>query len=334
MSVAVIGMGSWGTAAAGLVAPHTDRVVAWAHSEAVCQGINEAHRNPRYLVDYKLPQNVSATSSLAEALEGAESALIVVPSSHLADVAKQMADVVPDDLPILVLTKGMEAETGRLMTEVVADALGHPERIACLSGPNHAEEICLGKVSAAVIASTTPEVATYFQKLVLNPSFRAYITDDMVGVEVCGAVKNVIAIACGCAVGLDCGDNTLAVLMTRGLAEISRIVASLGGDAMTCMGLAGMGDLVATCTSRHSRNRSFGEAFVHGMSLAAYEEKTHMVVEGARAARSVWELACEKGIEAPITSAVHAILYEGTPVEEAISTLLGRSPRVEFYGME
>ena len=149
----------------------------------------------------------------------------------------------------------------------------------------------------------------------------------------CGAVKNVIAIACGCAVGLDAGDNTLAVLMTRGLAEISRIVAALGGNPLTCMGLAGMGDLVATCTSEHSRNRTFGEGFVAGESLEAYEARTHMVVEGARAAKSVWKLCCEKGIEAPITGAVHAILYEGTPVDAAIATLLGRSPRVEFYGL-
>lgn len=334
MKVSLIGMGSWGTAAAGLVAAHASQVIAWAHSEEVCAGINEAHRNPRYLSGYELPGNVSATSSLEEALQDTDAALLVVPSSHLADIMAESAPFIDAGLPLLVLTKGMEAETGRLMSDVVEDAVGRPERIACLSGPNHAEEICLGKVSAAVIASTDPGCARFFQGLVLNPSFRAYVSDDMVGVEVSGAVKNVIAIACGAAAGLDCGDNTLAVLMTRGLAEISRIVAALGGDPMTCMGLAGMGDLVATCTSRHSRNRSFGEAFVAGMGLDEYEAKTHMVVEGARAARSVWQLCCEKGIEAPITSGVHAILYEGTPVEEAISTLLGRSPRVEFYGLD
>lgn len=333
MKVAVIGLGSWGTAAAGLVSLHADEVTGWAHSEAVASGIEHEHRNPRYLTGYVLPDNVHATTNLSACIKDADAALVAVPSSHLVHVSSELASVISSEIPLLVLTKGMDEATGRLMTEAVGDAVGHPERIACLSGPNHAEEICLGKVSAAVIASANPDCAAFFQKLMVSPNFRAYVSDDLVGVEVCGAVKNVIAIACGCAVGLDAGDNTLAVLMTRGLAEISRIVAALGGNPLTCMGLAGMGDLVATCTSEHSRNRTFGEGFVAGESLEAYEARTHMVVEGARAAKSVWKLCCEKGIEAPITGAVHAILYEGTPVDAAIATLLGRSPRVEFYGL-
>ena len=218
MKVAVIGLGSWGTAAAGLVSLHADEVMGWAHSEAVASGIEHEHRNPRYLTGYVLPENVHATTDLSACMKDADAALVVVPSSHVAHVSSELARIISSELPLLVLTKGMEEATGRLMTDVVGNAVGHPERIACLSGPNHAEEICLGKVSAAVIASANPDCAAFFQRLMVSPNFRAYVSDDLVGVEVCGAVKNVIAIACGCAVGLDSGDNTLAVLMTRGLA--------------------------------------------------------------------------------------------------------------------
>jgi len=189
-------------------------------------------------------------------------------------------------------------------------------------------------VSAALVASTSQQVAETFQRLFVSPSFRVYASTDLKGVEVCAAVKNVVAIACGICAGLGLGDNTLAVLMTRGLAEISRIVCAVGGDPMTCMGLAGMGDLVATCTSRHSRNRTFGEAFSYGESLEAYEERTGMVVEGARAALSTWELARELKIEAPLTNAVHSILYDGTELGEAAQLLLDRDPHVEFYGLD
>ncbi|MBR1827985.1 MAG: NAD(P)H-dependent glycerol-3-phosphate dehydrogenase, partial [Atopobiaceae bacterium] len=214
-----------------------------------------------------------------------------------------------------------------------ADVIGNVHRLAALSGPNHAEEVAEGKVSAAVIASLDPKVAEHFQQLFVSEAFRAYASADLVGVEVCGAAKNVIAIAAGIAAGLGAGDNTLAVLMTRGLAEMGRLSAARGGDPMTCMGLAGMGDLVVTCTSRHSRNRSFGEAFAAGETLDSYEERTGMVVEGARAALSIWEMAHSLGIEAPITDAVHDLLYEDASLTEAIDSLLTRTPHVEFYGM-
>ena len=188
--------------------------------------------------------------------------------------------------------------------------------------------------SLPLIAASDEAIAERFQRLFVSTAFRAYATSDLVGVEVCGAAKNVIAVAAGMTMGLDAGDNTLAVLMTRGLAEIGRIAAACGGDPLTCMGLAGMGDLVVTCTSRHSRNRAFGIAFASGESLASYEQRTGMVVEGAQAALSVWELAHKLGVEAPITEAVHAVLYESQGLEEAIDGLLGRRPHEEFYGME
>ena len=260
--VALIGSGSWGTAASGLVAPH-----------------------------------------------------------------------VGQDTPVIVLTKGIEPGTHLLMADVIAGELGNPARMVALSGPNHAEEICLGKVSAAVAASRDEGLACLSQGLFMSPTFRVYQTNDLTGVEVCAAVKNVMAIACGICVGLGFGDNTLAALMTRGLAEIGRISSALGGEAITCMGLAGMGDLVATCTSQHSRNRTFGEAFARGESLASYERRTGMVVEGARTALSAWELACELSIEAPLTTAVHAILYGNARLDEVVDSLLDRRARVEFYGL-
>ena len=332
--IAVIGSGSWGTAAAGLLAAHADDVRVWAHSPKVAEAINRTHRNPRHLKDYELPANVSASHDFAEVLDGAESMVMVVPSSFLRGICEELKGLVPEDLPIVVLTKGIEPGTHLLMADVVADVLGNPGRVAALSGPNHAEEICQGLISAAVVACQSEALAAYFQEAFVSQEFRVYRSQDIKGVEVCAAVKNVVAIACGICAGLGLGDNTLAVLMTRGLAEISRIVCAVGGDPMTCMGLAGMGDLVATCTSRHSRNRTFGEAFSHCESLEAYEERTGMVVEGARAALSTWELARELKIEAPLTNAVHSILYDGTELGEAAQLLLDRDPHVEFYGLD
>ena len=332
--IAVIGSGTWGTAACGLLAPHVDEVMLYARRESVAQGICETHRNPQHLPNLQLPHNVRATSSLEEAFAGATEAVWAVPSAFLRGTCVQARPYVDPNLPMLVLTKGIEPGTGLLMVDLVGEVLGNTARIAALSGPNHAEEIAEGKVSAAVIAASDEAIAERFQRLFVSTAFRAYATSDLVGVEVCGAAKNVIAIAAGMTMGLDAGDNTLAVLMTRGLAEIGRIAAACGGDPLTCMGLAGMGDLVVTCTSRHSRNRAFGIAFASGESLASYEQRTGMAVEGAQAALSVWELAHKLGVEAPITEAVHAVLYESQGLEEAIDGLLGRRPHEEFYGME
>ena len=261
MKITVIGAGSWGTAIAGVAAAHADEVELWSFDEESTRGINERHVNPLYLSDYELPENVSASGSYADALAGADGIIVVVPSPFIRSTIRGAAPYIAKDTPVLCLTKGIEAGTGALMSEVVADEIGRPERVAALSGPNHAEEICRGSLSAAVVASPDPVVAEFFKTLLISPVFRIYTSQDMIGVETCAAVKNVIAIVCGIAAGVGYGDNTLALIMTRGLAEISRIVSARGGDPMTCMGLAGMGDLVATCTSPHSRNRSFGVAF-------------------------------------------------------------------------
>jgi glycerol-3-phosphate dehydrogenase (NAD(P)+) len=240
-------------------------------------------------------------------------------------------------VPTLVLSKGIEPGSGLLMTQVVEDASAAaacpvPLAVAALSGPNHAEEVCKGLPAAAVVATASDAAATAFTSLLLSPEFRVYTTGDLVGVEVPAALKNVIAIACGVAAGLGYGDNTLAVLMTRGLAEMCRLAVALGASPLTCMGLAGMGDLVATCTSEHSRNRTFGEALAAGESLSSYEARTHMVVEGARAAVSALEVAARVGVELPVTQAVAALL-RGEALAPTIQALIERPPSQEFYGI-
>ncbi|OUO35436.1 NAD(P)H-dependent glycerol-3-phosphate dehydrogenase [Olsenella sp. An290] len=329
----VVGSGSWGTAMCGLLAAHVGEVRLWCRDPELAVAVNRDRANPRHLSGYRLPDPVVATGDDARALEGTDVVVLALPSAHLAPVCRRIAPHVPADAPVLVLTKGVEPGTGALMLDVAARELGGEGRLAVLSGPNHAEEICQGKLSAAVLAAREPGVAERLRELVVSPSFRVYVSQDVTGVEICGAVKNVVAIACGVLAGRGAGDNALAVIMTRGLAEIARIAAALGADPLTPMGLAGMGDLVATCTSRHSRNRAFGEAFAHGETLEAYEARTRMVVEGARAARSVAELARRHGVEAPLTLAVDRVLHEGLPVERAIDALLGRRPGEEFYGI-
>ena len=328
MKIALIGAGSWGTAVAGLVARGDVRVVMWAHEPQVAAGINEQGRNPCYLTDYELPPTVSASPNLKDVLDGADGVIFATPSAHLRSVARDASDWIGEGTPVLCLAKGIEPDTGLLMTEVIGEEIGHPERIGALSGPNHAS------LSAAVIAAEDASIAEFFKATLISSVFRVYVSHDVVGVEMCGAAKNVIAIICGIAAGSGLGDNTLALIMTRGLAEISRLVHARGGDPMTCMGLAGMGDLVATCTSEHSRNRMFGVAFAQGTSLDEYQERRHMVVEGAAAAVSVSELARSLGVDAPLTFALDHTLWHGGSISEALERLTDRFPTSEFYGID
>lgn len=330
---AVIGAGSWGTAFAGVLSSNVDNVCIWGHSPSTVDAINANHKSDRYLRDYVLPNNVCATSSFEEALKDSDLVVLAVPSTHLRSTCAQIKPYVAALVPVVVLTKGIELDTGLLMSEVVASELYNPQRICALSGPNHAEEVSLGAYSAAVCAGSSSDTVEFIRDLICTPTFRVYASQDERGVEICGATKNVIAIACGIVAGMGYGDNTLAVIMTRGIAEIGRMVTELGGNPITCMGLAGMGDLVATCTSQHSRNRRFGEAFVKGTSLEEFETSSHMVVEGARACVSVRKLAAQRGVDVPIVNAVYNLLFENTPLDSVVSTLSERVPTEEFYGM-
>jgi len=233
--------------------------------------------------------------------------------------------------PLVLLSKGVERDSGLLLLDVLAAELGNPARLAVLSGPNHAEEVVRGLPAATVIASTGTATAAFFQEAFVTQAFRVYTSPDTTGVQLCGAAKNIIALAVGMAAGVGFGDNTAALIMTRGLAEISRLVTILGGDPLTCMGLAGMGDLVATCTSPHSRNRSFGLKLAQGTTLAQYEQQTHMVVEGALACKTVTDLAEKHGVELPISAQIRSVIWEGKPLGDTVEELTGRPAKPEFY---
>lgn len=333
MKIAVIGGGSWGTAIAGLLGSKGYATHMWARRSQVVTSINESHHNCDYLPTVDLPLSVVASTNLSECAAGADAVILATPSVALRDISLQLASYVAADTPVCVLTKGIESQTGYLMTDIVGEILGNPQRIAGLSGPNHAEEVALHLPAAAVVASYDHRVAQTFQKIFSTDYFRVYYSEDVVGVEVCAAAKNVVAIAVGVAAAAGYGDNTAAVLMTRGLAEMSRLVYALGGQPHTCMGLAGMGDLIATCTSPNSRNRTFGEAFVKGESLEAYQTRRHMVVEGARACQSLKELALKHQVELPITDAVYDLLYNNIELDQIKERLFARLATDEFYGL-
>ena len=303
----------------------------WARRPEVASYVNLEHRNPDYLKDARLDSRVRATSSIAEAIEGALAVVSVTPSKYVRSTADLLAPVVSRDLPIVVCSKGVELGTGLVPSQVFEEVLGNPARLAALSGPNHAEEIVKGVAAGTVVASESKETAEFFQKLLASETFRVYTSDDVMGVELCAAFKNVIAIAVGVAYGLGYGDNTAAMLMTRGQAEMSRLVAAAGGNPMTCMGLAGTGDLIATCMSRHSRNRTFGEALAGGETVEQYEARMHMVVEGAQACRTLEALSERYQVELPITDVVRSMVWEHVDPREVASLLASRSLKPEFY---
>ena len=331
MKVAVIGAGSWGTALAQVVASKGNQVSLWARKDEVVFGINEHHRNPRYLSDVVLHNNITATTSHQEALDNAHACVIVMPSSTLRETAQKIVPFVSSELPIILCSKGVEAETGMVGVSVFAHVLGNESRLAALSGPNHAEEVIVGMPAATVIASRSVSTTQLFQELFASSALRTYASNDVVGVELCAAFKNVIAIATGCAYGLGFGDNTAAMLQTRGLAEMSRLVTACGGLALTCMGLAGAGDMIATCMSQHSRNRRLGEMIARGETLDDFTAQTHMVAEGSVACKTLGALAQKKGVELPITDIVRRLVWEGFDPHCVAESLLERPLKPEFY---
>ena len=334
MKVAVIGAGSWGTAIAQLLASNGHDVALWARRESVASGINSAHKNPDYLKDETLSASIVATTDYAQAIDGAEGVVIVTPSRQMRSVAQDLESLVGPDLPIVICSKGVEEGTGMVPVEVFEDVLGNRDRLAALSGPNHAEEVVRGIPAGTVIASSNEACARFFQEMFATNTFRVYTSDDVLGVELCAASKNVIAIATGLSYGIGYGDNTAAMLITRGMAEMGRLVTEAGGTSITCMGLAGAGDLIATCLSKHSRNRRFGEMLASGLTLDDFSSETHMVAEGAYACKTLQTLSQRYNVELPITDMVRGVVWEGLSVEEAGRKLFARSLKPEFYGLE
>jgi glycerol-3-phosphate dehydrogenase (NAD(P)+) len=326
--LAVLGAGSWGTALAAHLARAGQPVRLWARDEAVVRSINERGTNPDYLPGVPLPAGIAATSDLAAAAERAETVFVVIPSAFCRAVYQRAAGILAPGAVVVSATKGLEMDTLRRMSEVAAEeAPGHP--LAVLSGPSFALEVARGEPTTVVVASAEATVAESVQRAVSGRTFRAYTSDDVAGVELAGALKNVIAIAAGIVNGLGHGHNTAAALITRGLAEITRLSVALGGRADTLAGLAGLGDLVLTCTGALSRNRHVGHALGSGRSLAEVTASTRMVAEGVRTTLAACALAERVGIEMPIAVQMRAVLYEGKPPRAALEDLMLRSLKRE-----
>jgi len=326
----VIGAGSWGTTAAALAARGTPTIL-WARHREVADGVNEEHRNPRYLPDHALPAGLVATPDLAEAVDGVAAVVMAVPSHGFRDVFSAAAPRIDISVPILSLTKGIEQDTLATMTQVISDVSpGHDRgRVGVMTGPNLASEIAAGQPTAAVIAFQDPDSAIALQQVFMGPTFRVYTNDDVPGCELGGALKNVMAIAAGMSDGLGFGDNTRATLITRALAEVTRLGTALGGRPSTFAGLAGMGDLIATCISTNSRNHHVGFGLARGQTLEAIVEEMQMVAEGIKTTRAVLDLAANHRIDMPIAAHVGMVLYEGMHPRDAVLRLMTRDPKSE-----
>ncbi|HLF98916.1 MAG TPA: NAD(P)H-dependent glycerol-3-phosphate dehydrogenase [Acidimicrobiia bacterium] len=334
MKVAVVGAGSWGTCVASLSSVNTDTVL-WARRPELAEAIDRDHENPSYLPGCSLPDALRGTSDLAAAVAGADVIVMGVPSHGFREVLTEIAPAIAPDTPVISLSKGVEQGTLKRMTEVTADVLvGHlPGRIGVLTGPNLAKEVAEGQPAASVVAFTDEATAEAMQKVFMTPRFRVYTNTDVVGCETAGALKNVMAIATGIASGLGFGDNSRAALITRGLAELTRLGAALGGNPLTFLGLAGIGDLVATCTSEKSRNRTVGFQLGQGRSLDDIIADMNEVAEGVKSTRAVLELAATHSVEMPIAEQVGAVLYDGRAPMDMVAELMGREAKPELHGI-
>ena len=331
MRIAVVGAGSWGTTVASLAARNCPTVL-WARRAEVAEEVRSAHTNATYLPGFELPPALEATASLEEAVQGADVLVMAVPSQGFRSVLDDLAPHVRPWVPVVSLSKGLEQGTNKRMTQVVHDVLpGHPAGV--LTGPNLAKEVMAGHPAAAVVAMADERVALSLQPVFATDAFRIYTNLDIVGCELAGALKNVMAIAAGMVDGMGFGDNTKATMMTRGLAELTRLGVALGGDPFTFSGLAGMGDLVATCSSSQSRNHHVGTELGRGRSLDEVIAEMNMVAEGVKSSKVVCELGRVNGVEMPIADEVHAVCHEGRSAAEALSNLMHRQLRAETHGM-
>ena len=327
--IAVLGAGSWGTALAIHLARLDHRVVLWAHRSEHAATLVAERCNRRYLPGARFPDALTVEADLAHAVSEAGVLLIAVPSHALRELLVRLKPLIQDDVRMVWATKGLEQSSGWLPHQVVEDVLG-ARSVAAISGPTFAREVADGLPAAVVVASDDALLAREVAGLFHDGRFRAYTSADLIGVEVGGAVKNVLAIATGAADGLRFGANSRAALITRGLAEVTRLGMALGGQASTFMGLAGLGDLVLTCTDDQSRNRRMGLALARGLSVAEAQREIGQVVEGVQAASAVWTLARREGVRMPITEQVYRILHEGISPQEAVAILTRGPAKPEF----
>jgi glycerol-3-phosphate dehydrogenase (NAD(P)+) len=329
--IAVLGAGSWGTTFAKVLADAGGRVTLWARRAELAAAINERRVNAEYLPDIRLPDNLTATAEPEVALADAEVVVLGVPSQTLRANLTAWRSILPAGVPLVSLAKGVELGSGKRMSEVVCEVAGVPSsQVLVVSGPNLAREIAEEQPTATVIACVDHDRAVELQKVTFNRYFRPYTNHDVVGCELGGACKNVIALACGVATGLGYGNNTTASLITRGLAETARLGAAFGADALTFAGLAGLGDLVATCSSPLSRNRTFGARLGAGETVAQAQAAAHgQVAEGVKSCSSIRELAAKVGVEMPITDVVHRVCHDGGDPSRMVGELLGREKKAE-----
>jgi glycerol-3-phosphate dehydrogenase (NAD(P)+) len=329
--IAVLGAGSWGTTYAKVLADAGRDVLLWARRPEVAEAINTGRANPDYLPGVRLPDNLRATTDPAHALADAEAVVLAVPSQTLRANLAAWRPLLPAEVSLVSLAKGVELGTGKRMSEVIGEvAEVEPARVAVVSGPNLAKEIAQEQPTATVIACTDTARAEELQKASSNRYFRIYTNPDVIGCELAGACKNVIALACGMATGLGFGANTVAALITRGLAETARLGVVLGADPLTFAGLAGLGDLVATCSSELSRNRTFGARLGRGESLAQAQAAAHgQVAEGVKSCSSIRELAGRHDVDMPITEVVHRVCHDGAEPKAMVAELIGREKKAE-----
>ncbi|HEB53771.1 MAG TPA: NAD(P)-dependent glycerol-3-phosphate dehydrogenase [bacterium] len=329
MRVAVLGNGGFGTAMALTLARGGAAVSLWGHDPAYTEGIAATRRNSRYLPSVTVPDEIRVSANAREVLAGAAVVLVAVPTQHVRTTLSAMAPWIAPDVPVVSLAKGLEQATGLRPTEALAEVLGRGGRIFALSGPSHAEEVALGMPTAVVVAGEDDAALHRLQEALQTERFRVYRNGDLLGVELCGALKNVMALAAGIADGLGYGDNAKAALLSRGLVEMQRYGLACGADPATFFGLAGVGDLAVTAFSRHGRNRAFGERIGKGATLAQVLQSTHKVAEGVWTAKVVAAAAGERGVEMPIATAVAQVLHEGLPPERAVRELMERDPKAE-----
>jgi len=331
-TVAILGAGSWGLAIAGLLHGNGHNVSLWEFNRTDYDLLLRHRTHPDKLPKCFLSDDVRITNDINEVVEGCSLLVLAVPSQYLRSALEQLGSPHPDILGVVNLAKGIETGSLNRMSQVMADALGIPsEKIAVISGPSHAEEVTLDLPTAVVAAGTGTELVRSLQSAFSNSSFRVYESSDMIGVELGGSLKNIIAIAVGIAAGLGMGDNTLGALITRGLAEISRLGVTMGADPLTFSGLSGVGDLVTTCASKHSRNRQVGERIGRGEKLKDILSSMAMIAEGVDTTRSGYRLAQLHKVEMPITSEVYQMLFKDKPPAQAVGELMGRSLKAEVW---
>lgn len=332
--VAIVGAGAWGTAFGMVLCDAGAETVLWARRRAVAEAIEARHENPEYLPGLVLPEKLHATSDAAEALAEADVVAFALPSHTLRKRLEDLAPLIPRESLLVSLIKGIERGTSKRMTEVIRETLGAPpDRVALATGPNLSEEVAARLPATTVVACADEDAATTLQATCQTPYFRPYTNTDVVGCELGGAVKNVIALAVGIAGGMGLGENARASLVTRGLAETARLGAALGANQHTLSGLAGLGDLVVTCASPLSRNRSFGENLGRGMSLTEVHTAAEQTAEGVQSCRAVLDLARAHGVDMPITEHVAAVVHDGMSPSETVRSLMTRTAKAERHGL-